>query len=111
MNKLITEDKKIIFTYYWKVLGHDRNYREEYQFDPGRLYRFDYAWPEKMIAVEVDGNAWNVKGGGRHSQDSDRNKMNIAALLGWRVFHFSPQMLINDPDSCIDIVWRAVSAA
>lgn len=60
----------------------------EYQFHPERKFRFDYAWPEKKIALEVEGGLWR-KGGGAHSHPKgilrDIEKYNLATTLGWRV--------------------------
>jgi hypothetical protein len=61
----------------------------EYRFAPGRGYRFDFAWIEQRVACEVDGGQW-AAGGGRHATDADRDKLNLAAVLGWRVLRFSP---------------------
>lgn len=64
----------------------------EYRFDFGRRFRLDYAWPDLGLAVEQDGGTWIS---GHHANPkqmaSDREKGNIAALLGIRVFHFTPE--------------------
>ncbi len=60
----------------------------EWRFDAVRRWRFDAAWPERMLAVECDGGQWKP-GGGRHNTDADREKLNAAAVLGWRVLRFS----------------------
>lgn len=61
----------------------------EYKFHPVRKWRFDFAWADRRIAVEVEGAVWT---GGRHTRGSgftsDCEKYNQAALLGWRVFRF-----------------------
>ncbi len=103
-------DKADMFLGYWRMLAdkQDPKPEREVRFHPNRRWRFDFAWPDSMIAVEVDGRAWHVKGGGRHAQDSDREKLNAAAALGWRVFRFSPQMLKDDPAGCVAMVARAV---
>ena len=103
-------DKADLFDGYWRMLvkSYDHPPEREYRFHPIRRWRFDFAWPDSMIAVEVDGNAWHVKGGGRHGTDKDREKINAAASLGWRVFHFSPKMLNDDPAECVAQVQRAV---
>jgi len=66
----------------------------EYRFDPDRRWRFDYAWPAFMIALEVEGGIWT---GGRHTRGTgflkDIEKYNRAALLGWRVFRCTPDTL------------------
>ena len=106
----MTTDKSELFAGYWKLLTDwdDELYVREYRFHPDRRWRFDFAWPDSLIAVEVDGNAWHTKGGGRHGTDKDREKINAAAALGWRVFHFSPKMLDDDPAACIAQVANAV---
>ncbi len=81
-------------------------YEEEYRFHPLRRWAFDFAWPEHQVAVEIDGGQWSPYGG-RHSRDSDREKLNAAAVMGWRVLHYSGSML-DDPVSVISEVLRAL---
>lgn len=58
----------------------------ELVFAPPRRWRFDLAWPDRMLAVEVDGAVWTQ---GRHTRGSgfieDCVKLNTATNLGWRV--------------------------
>lgn len=75
----------------------------EYRFHPTRKWRFDLAWPHKKIAVECDGMVWQA-GGGRHNTDTDRDKMNIAALMGWRVLRFSGNQIRSNPIGCIKLI-------
>jgi very-short-patch-repair endonuclease len=107
-------DKSVLFLHYWKI-GKLSIWMEglpepvsEYRFDPDRRWRFDFAWVEQKVAVEIDGNAWNVKGGGRHMQDGDLEKHNAAVAEGWRVFRFSPGMLEKDPNACLEMVRKMV---
>ena len=66
----------------------------EYRFHPSRKWRFDLSWPAYKIALEQDGGIWTK---GRHIRGAgfikDLEKMNHAALLGWRVFRFTPQQV------------------
>lgn len=66
----------------------------EYKFHPTRKWRFDYAWPEHKLALEVDGGIWTQ---GRHTRGSgrlnDMEKFNHAAMLGWRILYVTPQQL------------------
>ena len=66
----------------------------EYQFHPQRKWRFDFAWPLHLYALEIDGGVWTQ---GRHTRGSgwikDAEKFNAAALLGWKVLRYSPQQL------------------
>lgn len=77
----------------WRPYGIDTPL-EEYRFHHIRKWRIDYAWPEKMVAVEIEGAVWAQ---GRHTRGSgfvkDMEKYNHAALLGWRIFRFTPQQL------------------
>ncbi|MFM5266259.1 hypothetical protein ACET9V_08425 [Aeromonas caviae] len=64
----------------------------ELLFHPKRKWRFDYAWPTRMIALEVHGG---IHSGGRHTRGrgfvEDRAKMNEATLLGWTVLEVTPE--------------------
>lgn len=105
-------DKKILFLNAWHLLSGGCNPPiEEFNFDAmiGRKHRFDFAWLDEMVAVEVDGNAWQTRGGGRHGTDADREKMNLAVSMGWRVFRFSPQMIQDDPVRWVEMVKRAIT--
>lgn len=63
----------------------------EHRFDPKRKWRFDLAWPQWKIAIEVDGAIWSQ---GRHTRGSgflkDQEKLNAATLQGWRVLRTTP---------------------
>jgi len=67
-------------------------YEREHKFHPTRKWRFDFAFPEKMLAVEIEGGVWT---GGRHTRGkgfvSDMEKYNAAAALGWTVMRFTTQ--------------------
>ena len=58
----------------------------ELRFHPERKWRFDFAWPAAMLAVEIDGGIWNQ---GRHTRgrgyEADCEKLNEAAVMGWTV--------------------------
>jgi very-short-patch-repair endonuclease len=66
----------------------------EYRFDTVRRFRFDYAWPLRMVAAEIDGGVWT---GGRHTRGKgfieDQRKTNLAAKLGWFVLRYTPDRL------------------
>jgi hypothetical protein len=59
----------------------------EYRFAKPRRWRWDFCWPDKLVAVEVQGGVWMVKG--RHTTGrgatSDAEKFSTAAVLGWRI--------------------------
>ncbi len=67
-----------------------------------RRFRFDFAWPEARLAVEIEGGFARRRDGslrafGRHSRGDgfarDCVKYNTAALLGWRVLRFTGPMV------------------
>ena len=66
----------------------------EFRFHPVRKWRFDFAWPDKKFAVEIDGGLWI---NGRHNRGkgalADMEKRNAAQKLGWMVFHFVPEQV------------------
>lgn len=66
----------------------------EHRFHDVRRWRFDLAWPDRMVAVEVDGGAWI---GGRHTSgagfEADCLKLSTAAAHGWRVLRVTPRMI------------------
>ena len=70
-----------------------------------RMWRFDYViLPlELKIAIEVDGGNYSF---GRHTRgagfEGDCQKFNAAVNLGWRVFHYTPNMLRQSQQQVID---------
>lgn len=66
----------------------------EYRFHPVRKWRFDMAWPDRLIAIEVEG-----LGGGmsRHLTikgfSEDAVKYNTALILGWRVLRVTGRQI------------------
>lgn len=87
------EDKKQIFLSTLDRLEIERP-KSEFTFHPKRMWRFDYAWPNKKIALEVEGGSWI---NGRHNRGSgfmkDMEKYNAAANLGWRIIRCTPDNL------------------
>jgi very-short-patch-repair endonuclease len=104
------EDKAYLFLQYWRMVAPGQVLPiPEYYFDLalGRKHRFDWAFPEYRIGVEIDGGGW-APHGGRHAGDGDREKLNIAASLRWLVFRFSPVMINRKPTECINMVLNAI---
>lgn len=102
-------DKSALFGLAWRAFAPDGpDPVAEYPYNrPDSKHRFDWAFPDHKVAVEVDGGQWSA-GGGRHNRDSDRHKLNIAAALGWRVYRFSPDVLQSDPWGCVNLVKRGL---
>lgn len=84
------------FVELWSQLGGEELQRE-YRFAPPRRWRFDFALPEKKIAIEINGGVWS---NGRHVRGrgylKDREKINTAQALGWRVFELGTGQVTVD---------------
>jgi hypothetical protein len=65
----------------------------EFDFHPKRRWRFDYAWPDLMVALEYEGGTYT---GGRHVRGAgfagDCEKYNAAAALGWIVVRITADL-------------------
>ena len=63
----------------------------EFQFAKPRRWRADFAFPDAMLLVEIEGGAWS---NGRHTRGSgfigDMEKYNAAAMLGYFVLRYDP---------------------
>jgi very-short-patch-repair endonuclease len=99
----------------WRDEQHRHNmhlpYPErEYFFKPGRRWRFDFAWPDLKVAVEIEGGLW-VKG--RHNTATgmlnDMDKYNEAVVGGWKVLRFGDRHLKCD-DKVFDAIMRVMGA-
>ena len=81
------------FLFHIKAIGLSEPERE-YRFHPKRRWRFDFAWPDLKIAVEIEGGVWT---GGRHVRGAgfvkDCEKYNAAVEEGWRVLRFPGSMV------------------
>lgn len=70
--------------------------------DLGRSFRLDFAWPDRKLAVEVQGGGWmpadklgrrrGAHGGGE-ALERDCEKFALAAALGWRVVPVTPAQI------------------
>ncbi len=81
----------------------------ELRFHDTRRWRFDFAWPDMMLALEVNGGTW-IKG--RHNRGSsvgkDYEKLNEAQILGWSVLQFTTDQVKDG--TAIDTLMRAIEA-
>lgn len=68
----------------------------EHRFHPVRRWRFDYAFPDLMIAVEYDGLMFRSVG---HTSlgaiMSDMERTNQAQLLGWTIYRANAKTVAN----------------
>jgi len=58
----------------------------QYRFSDNRKWRCDFAWPDRKLALEVEGGVYTK---GRHQRPlgflADCEKYNFATIRGWRV--------------------------
>ena len=92
------------------MLGQGPPAVREHRFDSKRRFRFDLAWPEQRVAVEVEGG---LRRYGRHNRPegyaSDCEKYNLAQIAGWVVLRYTTEMLKADPQGCVDQVLVALA--
>lgn len=81
----------------------------EHRFRPPRRWRFDYAWPDRRLALEVEGGVWT---NGRHTRGSgflrDVEKYNAAAVAGWRLIRTTPDELFTT--TTVKLIRQALTA-
>ena len=82
----------------------------EYIFARPRKWRFDFAWPDLDVAVEIDGGIWS---GGRHASPqgliAQYDKQNAATIRGWKVLRLSSNHL-KDAHGTFDLLLYAMGA-
>jgi very-short-patch-repair endonuclease len=80
----------------------------EYRFAHPRRWRFDFAWPDRKVAAEVEGGVWSQ---GRHTRGAgyskDCEKYNSAMARGWQVYRFTAEMI--DDGSALDTITKALN--
>jgi len=77
-----------------RIATPNLKWEREYRFAPPRRYRFDFAYPEKKVAIECEGGSFTL---GRHNRSTgfrdDCRKYNLAVLSGWKVLRYTKEML------------------
>lgn len=70
--------------------------QKEYKAIANRRFRIDRAWPDRMIAVEIEGGTYSR---GRHVRplgfEMDCEKYNLLTLDGWKVFRFTTNQIMD----------------
>jgi very-short-patch-repair endonuclease len=88
------------------VLGNLPRPQLQYQLDlpAGRVY-LDFAWPDRRVALEVDGYEFHS---GRRAFDRDRHRGNELVLAGWDVLHTTAGQIGTDPRALVSCLSRAL---
>lgn len=75
----------------WCAANHLPEPCYEWRFHFERKWRFDVAWPDLRVAVEIHGGLFRF---GHHSRGKgfldDREKIGEAQKLGWKVLEVAP---------------------
>lgn len=72
----------------------------EYTFHPERKWRFDFFFPQPMLAVEIEGMGRHQRIGGFIG---DCEKYNAAAIMGIRVLRYTTRM-VTDGVAIMDVM-------
>jgi len=79
----------------------------EYAAVPGRRFRWDFAWTDARVLVEINGGTYARMG---HSTGTgiarDYEKSNLAVLAGWRTFVFDRRMV--EAGTALDVTAKAL---
>lgn len=85
-------DKKIVAAYFDECGIPAPTF--EHRFHPVRRWRFDLAWENEKLALEVQGGLFKR---GRHTNGAalikEYEKLSNAAILGWRILYCQPNDL------------------
>ena len=69
------------------------------RFTDGDLeFRLDFAWPGRMVLVEIDGREWHI---GREAFQRDRTRQNALVRAGWTVLRFTVEDIRNRPTQVV----------
>lgn len=75
-------------------------------FDSGELVaRLDFAYPERLVAIEADGFAYHS---GRVKWQLDVSRRNWLTSLGWLVIHVTWEDVTTRPEKVIDSIRNAL---
>jgi hypothetical protein len=73
----------------------------------GRVFRLDFAWPSRRLALECDGRQ-------RHSEDSDfardRDRWTLLAAVGWRLLYATWADVTQRPETLLERLKLALAA-
>lgn len=82
----------------------------EFKFHHARKWRLDFAWPDFLIALEVEGGVWNK---GRHTRpqgfENDVEKYNAATARGWSLYRATVSTINNG--TALDTIAEAINQA
>lgn len=96
------------FAALWDEIGGEP-FKTEHPFAKPRRWKFDFAWPDQKVAVEIEGGTF-VRG--RHQRPkgfrADCEKYDMAVELGWRVLRYTDQDLRERSAEVLEQVCRVL---
>ena len=120
VNRIIEPDKRSSlerhFLALWKAFGAVKGYPEpveQHEFHPTRKWRFDFAWPEDKVAVELEGGTWSRKKMAHNTGagiQRDIEKHNAATLTDWTVLRYTAKDIESRPGAMVNEVMAMLSA-
>ena len=104
-------DREGQFLKLWSVFAADKPQPvRQFIFHETRKWRFDFAWPQYKVAVEIDGGVYQTKATGHRSISgvvSQMEKLNLAQIAGWKVLRFHANDLDQKPEHTVRTVESA----
>lgn len=86
-------------------------YVKQYKFHPKRKFLADFAFPQIMLIVEVEGGVYT---GGRHVTGSgytkDCEKYNEASILGYTIIRVTGEMVDSRELTALHFIQRAIES-
>lgn len=86
--------------FFQKVIDNEFLDKQVIRELPLEKYSFDFAWPHKMKAIEIDGQQHERY---QHQRESDKRKDNLALEKGWTVLRIKWRELYAEPKKFISI--------
>jgi very-short-patch-repair endonuclease len=66
----------------------------------GATFELDWAYPDAMVGLELDGYGVHLRSA--DAFDGDRDRRNELVLAGWEIFNFSSRMCRRNPARVVD---------
>ena len=101
------------FLLYWRGLHPEMpEPGQQHRGIPHRQFRFDFAFLDARVAVELMGGTWAKGQRQGHTRGSmyekDCHKLNLAVAAGWRCFWLTTTMLRGDPERWLGLIAEAI---
>ena len=113
--KKIHPDREGQFLKLWaKLAGAAKTPVPQYVLHDERQWRFDFARPDSLVAVEIAGGVFQRKATGHRSVSGvirDAEKSNAAQLNGWCLLRFNSKDLDKKPSQVVACILKALDNA